>query len=84
MGQIVIYGLEIIRFKANDSEIAGYLFCLRNISKDWLVHNMKKTGLKGFAYDFNADYDAIAVSDISYIHKYLMKKNDIVENVWPY
>ena len=36
---------------------------------------MKKTGLNGYVYDFSADYDAIAVDDILYIYKYLMKKN---------
>ena len=39
---------------------------------------MKKTGLKGYVYGFSVDYDAIAVSHISDIHMYLMKKNDIV------
>ena len=39
---------------------------------------MKKTGLKDYVYDFSVDYDAIVVSDIKDIHKYLMKKNDIV------
>ena len=28
--------------------------------------------------DFSVDYDAIAVDDIKDIHKYLMKKNNIV------
>ena len=31
--------------------------CLGNISKDWSVDNLKKTGLKGYAYDFSVDYD---------------------------
>ena len=35
---------------------------------------MKKTGLRGYAYDFSVDYDAIAVSYILDIHKHLMKK----------
>ena len=35
---------------------------------------MKKTGLNGYVYDFNVDYDATDVDDIKYIHKYLMKK----------
>ena len=39
---------------------------------------MKKTGLKGFAYDFSVDYNTILVSDILDIHKYLMGKNGIV------
>ena len=50
---------------------------LGNISRDFSVENMKKTGLKGYVYDFSVDYNAIAVSDILDIHKYLMKKHDI-------
>ena len=52
--------------------------CLGNISKDWLVDNMKKTGLTGYVYDLSVDYYHIAVNDIKDIHKYLMKKNNIV------
>ena len=52
--------------------------CLGNISKDWSADNMKKTGLTGYVYDFIADYDSTDVDDIKDIHKYLMKKNDIV------
>ena len=73
-----VNGTEIIKFKAKDSEIAAYPLCLGNISKDWSVDNMKKTGLKGYVYDFSVDYDAIAVADILDIHKYLMKKNEII------
>ena len=68
----------MIKFKAKDSEVTAYRLCLRNISKDWPVDNMKKTGLNGYVYDFSVDYDAIAVTDILDIHKYLMKKNEIV------
>ena len=32
--------------------------------------------------DFSVDNDAIAVDDILDIDKYLMKKNNIVENIW--
>ena len=39
--------------------------------------NMKKTGFTGYIYDFSVDYDAIA-ADILDIHKYLMKKNNMV------
>ena len=78
--QIVIdlFGTEIIKFKAKDSEILAYSLCLGNISKDWSHDNIKKTGLKGYVYDFSTDYNAIAVSDIFEIHKYLMKKNGII------
>ena len=39
---------------------------------------MKDTGFNGYAYAFSADYDAVAVGDIKDIHKYLMKKSNIV------
>ena len=39
---------------------------------------MRKTRFNGYVYDFSVDYDAIAVDGILDIHKYLMKKNDIV------
>ena len=39
---------------------------------------MKKTGLKGYVYDFSTDYDYIPVSDILEVHKHLMEKNKIV------
>ena len=76
--QCFVNGTEITKFKAKDSEITPYELCLGNISKDWSVDNMKKTGIKGYVYDFSVDYDAIAVADILDIHKYLMKKNEIV------
>ena len=52
--------------------------CLGNISKDFSVDNMKKTGLNGYVYDCFVDYDAIAVDDVLDIYKYLMEKNGIV------
>ena len=39
---------------------------------------MKKSGLNGYVYDFSVDYDDIAVNDILDIHKYLMKKNNMI------
>ena len=75
---LFVNGGEIIKFKAKDSEIIPYELSLGKISKDWSIDNMKKTGPKGCVYDFSVDYDAIVVSDILDIHKYLMKKNDIV------
>ena len=39
---------------------------------------MKKTGIKGYVYDFSVDDDPIDVNDIKDIPKYLMKKNKIV------
>ena len=45
--------------------------------KDFCVDNMKNTGLNGYVYDFSVEYDAIAVTDILDILKYLMKRHDI-------
>ena len=69
---------EIYKFKAKDSEIVATALCLGNISKIWSVDNMKKTGFNGYVYDFNVDYDTVAVDDILDIHKYLMKKNNMI------
>ena len=63
-------GTEIYNFKAKDSEIVATPF--------WPAGNMKKTGFNGYVYDFSVDYDATDVDDIKDIHKYLMKKNNIV------
>ena len=79
MEKIVIYLLtEIIKFKAKDSEIVTTPLCLVNISKDFSVDTMKQTRLNRYVYDFSVDYDAISVDDILDIHKYLMKKNNII------
>ena len=75
---LFVNDIEIHKFKAKYSEIVATPLCLGNISKDWSVDNMKKTGLNGYVYDFSIDYDALAVVDILDIHNYLMKKNDIV------
>ena len=69
---------EIIKFKAKDSNILAAPLFLGNISKDWSGDNMKDTGLKGYVYDFSVDYDGTDVHNIKDIHKYLMKKNNIV------
>ena len=76
---LFVNGTEIIKFKAKDSEIVATLLCLGSITKEFSEDNTKKTGLHGYVYDFSVDYDAIAVVDILDIHKYLMKKNEIVQ-----
>ena len=75
---LFVIGTEIYKFKAKYSEIVPSSLCLGNISKDWPVDNIKISGFTGYVYDFSADYDAIAADDIKDIHKYLMKKNNIV------
>ena len=75
---LFVNGTEIIKFKAKDSEIVSYPLCLGNISKDFSVDNMEKTGLNGYVYDFSVDYDAIVVDNIIDFHKYLMENNNII------
>ena len=69
---------KFTNLKQKNSEIVANSLCLGNISNNWSVSNLKKTGFNGYAYNFSVDYDAIAVDDIKSIHKYLMKKNNIV------
>ena len=73
-----VNGKEIYKFKVKDSEIVASQLCLGNISKDWSTDNIKKTGFSGYVYDFSVHYDATDIDDIVNIHKYLMKKNDIL------
>ena len=71
-------GTKSFKFRAKDSEIVATPLCLQNISEDWSVDNMKKTGFHGYVYNFSVDYEATDVDDIWDIHNYLMKKNDIM------
>ena len=76
---LFVNGTEIYKFKAKNSKIVGSPLCLGNISKVWSADNLKKTRFNGYVYDFSLDYDATDVDDIVDIHKYLMKKNNIVQ-----
>ena len=67
---LFVNGTEIYKFKAKDSEIVPTPLCLGNISKDWSVDNMKKTGFNVYIYDFSVDYDVTDVDDVLDIHKY--------------
>ena len=75
---LFVNGKETHKFTAKDSENTPYKLCLRNISKDWLIDYMKKTSLKGYICDFSVNYNAISVSDITDIHKYLMENTEIL------
>ena len=81
MEEIIIYLLMeqiILNLKQQIFKIEAIPLCLGNISEDFSTVNMKKTGLRGYVYDFSVDYDAIEVSDILDIHKLLMRKNGIL------
>ena len=69
---------DIHKLKAKDSEIVRNNLCLGNVSKDFSASNMRKTGFNCHIYDFSVHYDATNVDGILDIHKYLMRKNDII------
>ena len=75
---LFVNGTKINKFTAKDSEIVPNNLSFGNVSKYFSASNMKKTRFNGQIYDFSVDYDSIEVDDILDIHKYLMKKNDIV------
>ena len=75
---LLVDGTEIHKFKAKDSDIVATSLCLGNISKNWSIDIVKKTGLNGYIYDFSVDYDDTAVDGVLDIHNYLMKKNDSI------
>ena len=52
---LFVNGIEIIKFKAKDSNIAAKPLCFGNISKKRSIDNMKDTGLNGYVYDFSVD-----------------------------
>ena len=75
---LFVNGREIYKFKAKDFEFAANSLRIGTISKGWSTNNMKKAGFNGYVYGFSVDYDATDVDDIKNIHKYLMKKFNIV------
>ena len=64
MANIFVNGVEIYKFEAKDSEMNADSLCLGNVSKDFSVHNTKKTWWYGHVYDFSVDYDITDVVDI--------------------
>ena len=75
---LFVNGTEIIKFKAEVSEIVANPLYVGNISKETTVANgVDKTSLYEQVYGFSDDNRPAAINDILYIQTYLMKKNDI-------
>ena len=70
---LFVNATEIYQFKAKDSGIKDYTLCLGNNSKDFLINNMKKTGLKEIVKLISVDFNPIDTNNILDIHRYLMK-----------
>ena len=49
---LFVNDVETFQFKAKDSEINAAPIFLDNVSKYFLVDNVKETGLYGYTYDF--------------------------------
>ena len=73
-GFLFVNTTKIYQFQAKNSEIKDYALCLGNISKDFTINNMNKTGLKGVVNFFSVDFNPIDTNDILDIHEYLMKR----------
>ena len=52
---LLVNRAETYKVKAKYSEILVGPICLGNISKDFSVNNMKRTGFTGYVYDFSID-----------------------------
>ena len=75
---LFVNGKQELKFKAKDDQIVKKILYLGNLSDDWTALNATKTGLYGNVYDFAVDYTETSVGNIYNIHRYLMKKNDVV------
>ena len=73
---------EELKFKSktfSDQVKQNILLCLGNLSSDWSSINSVNTGLYGSVYDFAVDYSPVnSVKTIYDIHRYLMKRHDII------
>ena len=79
---LFVNGGEELKFKTKNSEIQKNVLCVGNISSGWNSTESTKTGLHGNVYDFALDYVPLnGVKAIYEIHRHLMKKHDIVQNV---
>ena len=76
---LFVNGKEELKFKAKNDQILKEKVCLGNLSKEWTTNNSTKTGVYGKIYDSVVDYEAInGAKQIYGMHRYLMKKHDIV------
>ena len=59
-----VNGTKTYKFKAQNSEIVAIPLCLGNISKDWSVDNMKRTGLNSYVHNFSVYHESTDVDDL--------------------
>ena len=71
---LFINATKIYQFKEKDSELKDCTLCLGNISKNFTINNLKKTGLKGTLKVFSVNYNAIDTNGTLDMYKCLIKK----------
>ena len=75
---LFVNGTQELKFKAKNDQILKEKLCAGNLSGDWTVANLTKTGLYGNVYDFVVDYQGIdGVKQIYDMHRYLMTKHGV-------
>ena len=78
---LFVNGGEAFKFKAKtfSDQVKQNILCLGNLSSDWSSIKSTNIGLYGSVYDFVVDYSPVnSVGTIYDIHKYLMKKYNII------
>ena len=75
---LFVNGNQELKFIAKDDQTVKEILSLGNLSDDWTKLNATKTGLYSNVNDFAVDYTETSVGNIYNIHRYLMKKNDVV------
>ena len=65
-------------FKVNNKNVNfPTQFILGSISDGFCATESREVSLKRNVYHFSVEYSSIDKSEILYIHKYLMNKNDV-------
>ena len=78
---LFVNGGEELKFKAKtfSDQVKQNILCLGNLSSYWSSSNSTNTGLYENIYDFGVDYSPVnSVKTIYDIHRYLMKKHNII------
>ena len=65
---------NVYKSKQKNTGRKDYGICLGSISKDFIINDIKKTGLKGVVNPISVDFNTINTNDILNIHKYLIKR----------
>ena len=76
---LFVNGRQELKFKCKTDQLVKEKLRLGNLSDQWTTSESEKTGLYGNIYDFVVDYKTIyGVRPIYDMHRYLMKKHNIV------